>query len=907
MTRRTRNRGLLTACLCLALAAPGSAQDGISDESLADLQLQLAEAGEQSSAPRPRRAFKRVVRTGLALVEASPTAPDRWRALSVVLQGQKRLLVLEPDEDQREALLETCQLLATAPDEYAEVRLEADLLLSERRLSAANADVEERARELEALIGRYRGTPGEAKSLMLGSQIAPKLEAFDLEIEILRAMQERFADHHGVIEFRRKSLAAGRIEALFRGTFTRADGTSLVFPIDRLGHQCLAVFWSQKSPGFEQALAAFEAHREENPGRFDVYSLNLDELPDAGAGTLRSLGLAWDVLKLPGGKQNQWYRTYGRREPVSVLVNAYGYTLLTPMNDYGTGHHGKVDPYHIDPVRLTDTRYLTQLQSLFAGDFLVATTATSEPHALSASLDSIAACFPPPPFRYRLERAQALANYRRAAELCTEAITQHPDDPDLWRVRHCRILARIGLWKYTAELRYLQAAAQEARGSLATAVPAGAEVVPRFCLALEALRSGVQEAEVVLSGFVPDVTEASPPTLAAASILAIYASSRELHRRYRVALLEEQPYDPALWPVLTFLRDRFHTLDLLKVKLNRPERRVRSRYGEHVGPRGHAINHGLDPMTARLPNIALTTLDGEPLLMPVDTEGGLTLLLFLEPPTDPEADFPVVLDREGKPTKSDPLRSVMGYALKREELHVHGEVQVIAAFLTDDADRVRGLMERNEWTCKAALVPGGLTNSMVRQLGILSADRIPNVFLLRRDGTVAWHASGFSYKSDFGYPFAMFLAMKVHIEVCDIERGYAALAAGDLAAAKHAFSGPFLLEKDERYGWRAPRFHGRALVSVALKEWQEALADVDTALEAHAAMNDHGEDDSCASVSSLRRLRAVILDELGQTEEASTERAAAVAGSSTSSSRYWEFHHRLEQLPAGAGAPGKER
>lgn len=893
--------------LLLAFAIPGAAQDRISEESLADLHLQLAEACEQPSATRQRRALKRVVRNGRALIEPSPEAPDRWRVLSVIFQSQKRLLVLKAEEDLRQALLETCQALIAAPNEYAELRLEADLLLSERRLSAANADVEERARDLEALIARYRDTPGEAKSLMLASQIAPKLEAFDLEVEILRAMQLRFADHHGIIEFRRKSLAAGRIEALLRGTFTRADGTKLTLPVDRLGHQYLAVFWSQETPGFENALAAFETHREENPGRFDIYSLNLDELSDAGAETLQSLGLQWEVLKLPGGKKNQWYRTYGQREPVCVLVNAYGYTLLTPMNNYGTGHHGKVDPYTIDPVRLTDTRYLAQLQSLFAGDFLLETTAASEPHTLSGPLASIAACFLPPPFRYRLERDQALANYQRAADLCTEALTQHPDDPNLWRVRHCRILARIGLWKYTTEPRHLQAAAQEARASLGTPIPAGAEVVPRFCIALEALRAGEQGAEVVLSEFLPDTVEASSSAVAAASILALYGSSRDLHQRYRKVLLEEHPDDPAVWPVLTFLRNRFHTLDLLKVKLTRGERRVRSRYGEHTAPRGHAINHGLDPMTSRLPDIALKTLDGEPLLLPRDTKGKLTLLLFLEPPADPNADFPVVLDRDGKPTKSDPLRSVMGYALQREELHVHGEVQVIAAFLTDDADRVRGLMETNEWSCTAALVPGGLTSSMVRELGILSADHIPNTFLLRRDGTVAWHASGFSYKSDFGYPFAMFLAMKVHIEVCDIERGYAALAAGDFQAARHAFSGPFLLQGDERYGWRAPQFHGRALANVALKEWQEALADVDTALEAHAAMNDHGEGDSCASVSILRRLRSTILDELGLKDQASAERAAATAGSSTSSSRYWEFHRRLERLPAGAEGPGKER
>ena len=55
-----------------------------------------------------------------------------------------------------------------------------------------------------------------------------------------------------MIEFRRKSLAVGRIEALFRGAFTRTDGTVLKFPIDRLGHPCLMVFLDEKDGRFRR-------------------------------------------------------------------------------------------------------------------------------------------------------------------------------------------------------------------------------------------------------------------------------------------------------------------------------------------------------------------------------------------------------------------------------------------------------------------------------------------------------------------------------------------------------------------------------------------------------------------------------------------------------------------------------
>ncbi len=880
----------------VSVAKSQEAADDLSEKEIVSLQKELAEAGELSSKTRMRRAYKGVVRDGGKLLKSSPAAPVRYRVLEVVFQSQKRLLALENSNENRDALLETCTKLAGAPDEVADLRLEADLLLMERAQSIRKADVKERAVALQELISRYRDTPGEAKSLMLASQIAPKLEAFDLEMQILRTMQERFSDHHGVIEFRRKSLAAGRIEALFRGTFTRADGTSLSFPADRLGHPCLMVFWTKKTEGFDVALKKMNEYQELFPGRFDFYSFNLDELPDAGESTLRALGLKWTALQLPGGKKNQAFRTYGRREPVSILVNAYGYTLLSPTENY-KGHQGtKVNPYRFDDVRLTSERYQAQLQSLFIGDFLLANTETPKSGGLAEPLRAIQDCFVSAPLRYRLTREEALVNYRKALKICADVIAKHPQDPDLWRVRNRRIIALLGIWKMAADPKYFEQAAKEARALLATSLPGGADIVARFCLVKEALRQR-GDARSILAALV-DGGGGSAIAHAAAAILALDANSPELHEHYREALLKNDVGDSRVWEVAAFLRDRYHRLDLLKVKLSRPERRVRARYGYIVSPREHAVNHGLDPMTERLPEIELKALDGGALKLPRETQDKLTLLMFVEPPAEPEADFPIPLDKNGKPQKkNDPLRNVMNYAFEFAERHVHKEVEVIAAFLCDDADRVRGLMEKNEWPCRAAMVPGGLSNPLVRQLGVLSADRIPNVYLLRRDGTIAWHTSGFVYKSDFGYPFAIRLAMGVHIEVCDTELAYRALAKGEFSEAKKIFSGPFLPGKDERYRWRAPRFHGRALANMGLNDWEASLADIDTAIEAHKKEFDRKEDEPGKSLVEMRSLRALILGKLGRADEAKAARElAAIEPTPYPSSIYQMFHDKLGDM-----------
>ena len=850
----------------------------IAEKEIGALQNDLLDAGKTSSSIRKRRTYKGVIRDGEALLKASPTAPNRFRVLELVFRSQKRLLGLENSDRNREALFETCAKLAGIPDEHAELRLEADLLLSEKDLSLKNAGLEERARALEELLGRYRDTPAEAKSLMIASQIAPKLEAFDLEAQLQRTMQERFSDHHEVIEFRRQKSKLSRMDVLFHGSFERSDGTSLSFPVDRLGHHCVIVFWSRETQDFGEALAKIDEHRQLYPGRLEYFSFNVDELPDGGESTLRSLKLDWTVMHLPGGRNNQAFRTYGLRDPVGILVNAYGHVMLmSGTTDYGRGGHAAENPYRIDDARISEERYLTQLQSLLIGDFLVddpgtqGTDGARAPGGVPAgSLHAIQNCFVPAPLRYRLTRGEALANYEKAARLCAEAIARHPEAPDLWLVRERRIIALLGRWKLAVEPKYLEQAAQEARAALATPQPPGAGVVSRFCLAKQALRKDRSDAASVISAMIEAEggSEAPGAALAAVAILALDANSRELHDRYRTLLLDRHSDEPALWPVLAFLRDRYHTLHLLTANYIRHEK-------GRMPPRYHLVNHGLEPMTDPLPRIELETLDGGPLNLPQDTGGKLTLLMFVEPPPDPASDFPVVLDRQDRPTGSDPIRKVMGFALERAERHINKEIEVIAAFLCDDAERVKSLMEKNKWPCKAAIVPGGLNNPMVRRLGILSADRIPNVFLLRRDGTVAWHTSGYNYKSDYGYPFAIFLAMKVHIEVCDTELAYRALVDGDFAKAKKVFSGPFLPEKDERYQWHGPRFHGRALANMRLKDWAAALVDIDAAIEAHRKGFGYRPGSPYESTLGMLRARAVILEKLGREDEARAAREGA--------------------------------
>jgi len=930
-------------CACLAFllgwshacpaAEPAASSPGIPESKIAALAQELSEAGEASSSTRQRRAYKGVVRDGEKLLDNSPAAPNRWRVLEIVFQSQKRVFGLENSTDNRDALLATCARLAEAPDEVADLRLEADMLLSEQRLSAKNADVKERAVALAELIERYRGTPAEAKSLMMAAQIAPKLQAFELQKRIADVLGERFGGDPRVIEFRRQYLGLQRQDVVFVGTYTRADGVVLRFPSDLMGRQSLMVFWSRKTEGFEAYLKMIKELQDKLPGQFEVFSFNLDELPDAGASALKALGLNWTVMRLPGGKKSQAFRTYGINDPVGFLVNAYGHALLEPTSlnaaeQVKLGVRGIQMGMATLERRLDDPRFLSQLQSLFVGDVLVtepdgpldaalppelkmvpkgsgtepipklARTADSVP---TETLRAIQECFTSAPFRYRLKTAEALANYEKAEKLCGEAVRQHPVAPDLWIVRNRRIIALLGMWNLAGEPKHLEQAVREARATLAANPPRGADIVPRFCLAKEALRQGDSAPESVLQDLIEKTGgDGAPPSAhAAAAILALDANARDLHDRYRATLLAAPDGgNPVLWSMVSFLRDRTHSYRLLK--------------GNYIGKergsvRNYMINHGAPPMSKLLPTVTLKTLDGRTLSLPQDTKGKMTLLVFVEPSSEPDAEFPIDVG-EGEDKK--PHHHYIQFACDLADRHVNKGVTTIAAFLSEDAERINALMKTRELSCQAAIVPGGLANPMVRRLGLLSADRIPNVFLLRRDGSIAWHASGLSYGD--AEKFVHLLAAKVHIETCEVETACEVLEKGNFKEAARLFGGPYLPWNPDRYGWRSPRYHGQTLAYMGLKEWDAALESIEKALDAQKLRYFSGRRDknpdiwrkeaSTVTVNNpddtlveLWAVKAEILDKLGRRDEAAQMRKrAAEPARADDPSPYKSTHERLK-------------
>jgi len=852
--------GFLVCCI-LGSLNPCAAADAIliPEAGITALRQELSGAAKADSSAAARRVCKSVIRQAQALLAASQDATNRFAVLGLIHDGQRRLLSLENTEENRNDLFATAEELRKAPDEFAELRLDADLLLMEKAMSEKNATTAERSKVLEELLASYRGTAAESKGLMIGSMIATKLLDLEFVARIKDRLHEIFAGDHKTIQQWRTESAGDRFDAVFHGTYQTVEGASISLPLDRWGRPYLVFFWSEKTPRIDDYLREAKELQAAQPGGLEVLSFNVDGLPDAGQKKLRGLGLDWTVMQLPGGRENPTYRAYAGIDPQAFIVNAQGRVLLeSPSPALGIAAVAGVRE-EIPGARkisefgwqIDDSRYLAQLRSLFVGDFLVA-DAPSSSSLPAGVMQQIQACFVPPPFRYRLSRDEELANYRKAVDLCAAALKAKPDAPDGWMIRNRRMIALIGLWNLTGDSTQLEAAATEAGLVLGmTALPPGADVVARFSLVKAALRKGDANPEALVADFLAKCGGEKAPAsaLAAAAMLALEGNARSVHETQRTRLLAlGDNIEAGLWPVRAFLLDRHHRhRDFYALPGGLKERRGKAGY--------RVMLSGLDEPLDRNTRVSLElkTPEGGTLTLPKDKPNRMLGVIFAEPSAD-AATQTRLMDR----TKA------FAKAFKN-----YDGVDVVVAMLTDDA-KIANAAVPDDKSLQVAMLPGGLKNPLVRKLGILSADRMPNLLLFRPDGTLAWAISGLTYrfaKDSEGPDYPMALAIGNNVEKLKSDVGFESLERGDYEAAIKQFNA-FAPKSAKENWWSSDRTHARALAQMGLKDWEAALTTINSAIEQRMVPGRC----KCHGVVEILLTKAIILDQLNRGDEAQAVR-----------------------------------
>jgi hypothetical protein len=827
---------LVTASLCVV---PTVAQEDarISLTEIAALQAKLDTTAKASSSARKKLELNRVLREGQALLAAHKTTPNRYEVLGILFRAQQALLGLENSTTNRTGLLAISRQLASAPNKYAAIRLDADLLLSQVEQAKKGGDLQARANALRPLISRYQGTEVETKVIRIAMLMALEFGDVRLVGHLQTVIAERCPGDPEMINFQRDKLGGQVFGAPFIGRFERADGKIIRFPMDTLGTTTALYFWSKDEDGMadlEELAAAWKKVPSADAVRMRFVSINLDGLPDSGKSILRGLGLDWPALKLPGGREHAIYKTYARRDPSIITVSPTGYAALFMSGGRRSRDYERTLQSMLARV-WTKAHYTGQLQSMFTGEYLIVNptgdfNAAAPPEWKSVGssksgpvasltrtnasvpaevLSSIQRCFIQTPMRYRAPLDQVRRGFEKADALCRQAIAEHADAEDLWIVRNRHIIALLGLWQLDLDQAHLEAAVATAEATLAGSYPQGTDVVPRFCLAKHELRATDAEPASVINRMIEQAggSQASGHVLAAAAVLALDVGNRNLHEQYRRDFLDQHSGDPVLWTATSFFLDRYQ-----RYWLYHPPFVAGWTYGRR---QGHFLATGQPEDATRSLNAEFKTLDGNTIRIPEASAGKWTVISFIQ-----DVQSSGVMHGKNAYIKTRPF----------------DDVNLFVAVLNDDVDATKTVVDarKNPEDYPIVLVPGGMQNSIVQKLGILEEDTRPNIVILRPDGSVAAALSGMTMSSQHGD------VVQNVIEWHDEKSVDAALARGDLDEAKRlafAFApvvDPAMPDKKPAKVISVPHLRSRAKVYMALKQWQDAFDDAE---QAYLAVN----------------------------------------------------------------------
>lgn len=861
-------RPALVWLLALGLLMPMvAAQEAPEPAAMAGLEQALVSAGDGASEARRRLAVRRVIRDAEKMLKDSGDAPQRWTVLEFLFRASQQLIALDDDSKHRQALLEICRKLVKAPDEFAGLRLEADLLLSQAEQVKKAASVRERAEALRPFVARYVDTPASAKALRMAMVIALELGDTRLVNDLREIIAEHFASDLEMITFLRDHLGGQVFGVPFVGAFKRSDGKTVCFPMDGLGHSLMVLFWSKEDAGALQYLTDLAAASLKDQNRVDGHlefiSVNLDELPDAGESIIRGMGVDWQVLHFPGGRENPIYDAYVRVDPLNMRVAPTGQTAMmmrearkkpAPPDRGETPKKLIPSPdfeRYIESFRRTLIRgwsrdaYALNLAALMTGDFLVfdpeggidptrppelkAAAMGGKVKALPRGADSlpeqtlmaIQSCLIAPPQRYHASVPEIRAGYRKMVERCRKAIADHPHAPDLWMVRNRLIIALMGLWKTDFELAHFEAAVAEATAALDAGYPAGTDVIARFCLARQALRDPAADAGQVIDGLVADQggENAPGPAFAVAALLALDVADEARFQKYRDAIVKNHTEYPMMWIFSGFLLDRYHDYWLFQVPFTAGwsfDRRLK-----------HEMARGEAEEASRLLEIELPTMDGKVFRIPEDLEAEFTAIFFAQP--GPWRGN----DREDQ-RPSSPGRIMRGFpnfAVSRPDVDA-----MVAMLAEGDAAAIRETIQarRSDKQLESPIlqVPGGMSHPLVHRLGLLSENE--GAVMVDKQGRILTVISGIPFGSA---PQALENTVLRQDEKAVSE----ALERGEIQAAKErimALAPPYDPEAVDERGrklrkpkYSLPHLRARARVYMALKQWDKALADAEVVLK----------------------------------------------------------------------------
>ena len=848
----------------------------ISQRLILSLQKKFDKNSSEESSSERRREYKKIVRSAESLIVKNPLSKNRFELLGLIFQSKKEILILKPDVRGQKDLIDTCNKLLSAPDEYAILRFQAEILLNQWSKKTLEKSDFDKLLDIAGMADKYKNTSAELDCAIVCANLAFNLGHQDLLKSLRHTIATKFSDNPKAVAFLKDRFNYKSGSLLFKGKFKYNDGSDIVLPIDKAGHAYLSCFWSNHTRDLKKKLLEIKKLQEKNNFKFDVLSFNLDELPDAGKKTLDLYGLNWKTLHLPDGNQNQLFKSMGSDATWLVrITNANGYVITTPIGStYRTyGRLTDLDEYVI--MTVDKDPYLAMIQSLRIGEFLI--TNHSKPFNInyppeindfsretnllkekkiiwndndipSETLKTIQKYFITGSSRYKLSENQVFSNYKKVSALCHEAIKGYPLTQHKWVVLNRHIIALLGLWNLSSEAKYLDEALSYAKIILKSTALLEAQIVAKFCLAKVAIREANSKIDNLIQNFLIgyDPKSLPPSVIAAVTILSLDATSPRVFPKYRELVLDNLLNNTKYAGLSAYLYNKFVISRLFRGNYYSAE--VRGRHGFRSWQKHTELRN-------RFFNFKLNNLKGEAIVFPNNNPEKTNVMIFLGTPkndSDQKAHLSqiTIIDKLSK-----------DYKLKN--------LNLIYTFIETDIIKVKSICTRyNLNNEQVAIVPNGINNPHIQELGILLADERPNTFLVNHDKRILWSITGM-YHMATSYN-AITGVIKESIVNKDLSLAKSAFNNKNFRKALSFYQDSFPPSSRHTPGLWSSHMIELSKTHIALNNYQEALNGYKTLLAEHHKKGSKGC--ACSSLATQLTNRANLKIALDKNDEANADK-----------------------------------
>lgn len=838
--------------------------------SIERLKKSTSEVEDLSTTSKKRRAYKKVIRSAEMLFRKHKNHPQRFLILKQLFDAQKGLCSVDDDIKNQESLLETAEELLEAPMEYAEARIEADSIFLQFKLNQIKKQGKEKAMPIAEFADRYRDSPAEAKSLVIVSSLAFEIGNKMLLDVFRKRMEDNFKHDAEVSSFLRQRFAAS-VNAKLPGIYERADGSKLSFP---LGQTYLICYWSQDTPLLNKKIEDVKALQART--NLKVYSFNLDELPDSGQKLLKRMKLDWVPIKVPGGINNPLFLSIGGSGHfAAIVIPPHG------MANYGStynlhGHRHQYSIGHAYNHSRLKSEELELLRSLMIGEFFILnSTGDSEieyppelkefdaktnlnkkvklvqgDHAIPNDvLSEIQGCFINHPQRYSKDSKKIMSLYKRAIELSDNALQEYENSEASWFVQNRRMIALLGLWRYTGDPSYVNQAVESAKRVTGKSCPRGAKLISYFAFTIQKLLEQPEKSEEIVRTFIKTYTKSEKQGVvyAMALLLSLESHIKIVYDEAKAQLLDHYAQDESIEMLGSYLLDPGASASLF----------------EKAFPVNKKNDTETKLITKRQLKFKWQEEGGKKISIPSDTNGKVQILLFFN---------------SSEPKKLQKYKTLLD--------HVQGKVknenlEVLIFLLGKSSDEFLSDTIKSYSNLKFVQLDDKDQYLLCRKLGLFNRGDKANVFLLDSRGKVGLAISTLNtkFRDNNAYLFPIdtkliewnhSLAKKAYIK-----RDYEEMLKYLQISAPHKSH----KREKHQHPFEKPNAHRRKLIWTLMQEkkWEEALDLVNINISEAYGLHNHryykGQKLCAICFRPLYGLyvRAVLLERMGKGDAAINE------------------------------------